>query len=95
MDEEDRADTVRISPYRYDDALAAYDAGLISDPPVEANPSATKAEFTPGERLFRNWRYRLRIKGAFEGNQWRGEYGARDLSGMSLQYDFISTFITR
>jgi photosystem II stability/assembly factor-like uncharacterized protein len=95
LDEEDRPDTVTISPYRYDDALAAYDAGLISEPPVEPNPSATKITFSPAEKLYRNWHYRLRIRGAFEGNQWRGKYGARDLSGMSLQYDYISTFVTK
>jgi hypothetical protein len=95
FDEEDRPDTIIVVPFRYDDALAAYDAGLISEPPVEPNPSATGVGFTPIEILYRNWRYRFRIRGAFEGNLWRGEYGARDLSGMSLQYDFISGFMTK
>jgi len=94
FDEENRADTVKIAPYRYDDALAAYDAGLISSPPVDPNPKATKVQVKLPEKLFRNWQYRFLIQGAFNGNVWRGEYGVRDISGMSLQYDFITNFFT-
>jgi len=95
FDEENRADTVKIAPYRYNDALAAYDAGLISSPPVDANPKATKVLVNLEQKLYRNWHYRFLIQGAFDGNVWRGEYGARDLSGMSLQYDFITNFFTK
>jgi len=94
-DFDNNADTLNISPYRYDDALAAYDAGYTQTPPVEPNPKATKADLIPDEKLYRNWRYRFQILGAFEGNEWRSESGSRDLSGMSIKYDYISYFITK
>jgi photosystem II stability/assembly factor-like uncharacterized protein len=95
FDEENRADTLDIAPYRYNDALAAYDAGLISTPPVDPNPKATKVVLNLQSKLYKNWQYRFLIGGAFDGNVWRGEYGARDVSGMSLQYDFITNFFAR
>jgi photosystem II stability/assembly factor-like uncharacterized protein len=95
FDEENQVDTVKISPYRYNDALAAYDAGLITTPPVDPHPTATKVLFNLQTKLYKNWQYRFLIEGAFDGNVWRGEYGARDLSGMSLQYDFVSNFYVK
>jgi photosystem II stability/assembly factor-like uncharacterized protein len=95
FDFENNADTLKISPYRYDDALAAYDAGFSQTPPVNPNPKATKVEFIPDEKLYKNWLYRFYIQGAFEGNEWRGENGSRDLSGMSVQYDYISYFFLK
>jgi hypothetical protein len=93
-DFEDNADTLQFSPYRYDNALAAYDAGFSQTPPVEPNPKATSVEFVYDQKLYKNWMYRFYIRGAFEGNEWRGENGPRDLSGMSVQYDYISYFST-
>ena len=46
------------------------------------------------DRLYSDWQYRLVIRGAFEGNTWRSDYGARNLNGMSLEYDYIIHFFT-
>jgi photosystem II stability/assembly factor-like uncharacterized protein len=92
IDEEGRTDTTWISPYRYNDALAAYDAGLISDPPVDPNPKATKVTFTPNAKIFSGWEYQILIKGAFQEGVLQEEFGARDINGMSLENDLISYF---
>ncbi len=83
-------DTVVISPYVNTDALAAYNAGFISDPPVDPNPYATMLEFTADDSLFSSWKYMILIRGAFDSNVWRGVPGARNLNGMSLEFDDIT-----
>ena len=90
--EEGRLDTIYIAPYRYDGALAAYDAGFTENPPVDPNPKATKMIYIPNSRIYSNWMYRMRIQGVFEGNNYRDDFGARDLDGMSLEFDYISYF---
>jgi len=92
LDEDDQPDTLIISPYRYDDALAAYDAGLQNEPPVNSNPKATRFLYHLTEKLFPGWKYRLCVSGAFDENVWRETNGVQDLAGMSLDFDFISYF---
>ncbi|GAG99470.1 unnamed protein product [marine sediment metagenome] len=72
--------------------LAAYDAGLQSTPPVDPNPKATKAVFSPDSRLYKNWQYFLIITGAFDDNGWRETHGAKNINGMSIEYDEESLF---
>jgi photosystem II stability/assembly factor-like uncharacterized protein len=86
-------DTVRIKPYRYDDVLAQYDAGFVSVPPVDPNPKATHLTFVPSEPLLNQWRYRLRVQGAFQGNVFLGNIGAKDRNGLSMLEDRIFGFI--
>ncbi len=86
-------DTVRIRPYRYDDVLAQYDAGFVSVPPVDPNPKATQLTFVPAEPLLNQWRYRLRVQGAFQGNVFLGNIGAKDRNGLSMLEDRIFGFI--
>jgi photosystem II stability/assembly factor-like uncharacterized protein len=90
--EEGELDTIKIAPYRYDGALAAYDAGFISEPPVDPNPKATTMLFTAHNMIFSNWMYRLCIQGIFKENNYRSDFGARDINGISLEFDYISFF---
>lgn len=86
-------DTIEFSPHRYNDVLAMYDAGLVAEPPegIDPNPKAMQVEFEiNSDQLFSNWMYRLEITGAFEGSDWRGRVGARDIHGMSLEYDYVA-----
>lgn len=85
-------DTVIISPHRYDDILAAYDAGMRSSPAVDPNPKATKLTFIPFENWYKGWMYRVKITGAFDSGKWREITGAQDIHGMSLESDFIFYF---
>ncbi len=86
-------DTIRIQPYRYDDVLAQYDAGFVSIPPVDPNPKASQLTFVPSEPLLNQWRYRLRVEGAFRGNVFLGNIGAKDLNGLSMLEDRIFGFV--
>lgn len=86
-------DTVRITPYRYNDVLAEYDAGLVSVPPVDPNPKATQLTFVPREPLLNQWRYRLRVQGAFQGNVFLGNIGAKDRNGLSMLEDRLFGFV--
>ncbi|MBD3291270.1 hypothetical protein GF337_20890, partial [candidate division KSB1 bacterium] len=86
---------VDITPHRYNDILAAYDAGLRDEPPedVDPNPSATKMIFTPDKPFPEYWMYRVLVQGAFDSGTLKENYGARDLHGMSIEFDYISYFI--
>jgi len=90
-------DTTVIFPYIYSRALEAWrTGGRRGDPPVEINPKATKMIFTPAQLLLPNWKYRVRIKGAFESDRetWRGGVGAKDIHGNSLEVDYNFSFTT-
>ncbi len=88
---------VDITPHRYNDILAAYDVGLRPDPPenVEPNPTATKMTFTPNTNFSCHWMVRIVVNGAFDAGTLRESYGARDIHGMSLEFDYISYFIKK
>lgn len=86
-------DTVRIKPYRYDDVLAQYDAGFVSVPPIDPNPKASQFTFVPAAPLLNQWRYRLRVQGAFQGNVFLGNIGAKDRNGLSMFEDRIFGFV--
>lgn len=85
-------DSLVITPHREDDALAAYDAGLISEPPVDPNPSATKLIFRPAKSLGSGWLYQIKVAGAFNGGIWQPETGVKDMHGNSLEFDQIQYF---
>ena len=86
-------DTIAIAPYRYDNILAGYDAGFIDEPPADPDPVATKITFNPDEDLLPQWMYRVSVQGAFLEAAWRGQQaGARDIHGMSMEFDYISFF---
>jgi hypothetical protein len=88
-------DTVNIAPYRYDNILAGYDAGFRDEPPADPDPVATKIMFKPDEELLSKWMYRVSVQGAFQEASWRGQQaGARDIHGMSMEFDYISYFIS-
>lgn len=95
VDEE--GERVAITPFRDNDILAAYDAGLRSEPPedVDPNPTATKMTFTPDADFPAHWMYRIVVSGAFDAGTLRESYGARDIHGMSLEFDYISYFIKK
>lgn len=88
----EEGDTLSIEPHRENDALAAYDAGLLDEPPVEANPLATKMRFTPATELMTDWIYQIKIAGAFQANVWQPGVGVKDIHGNSLEFDQIQYF---
>jgi len=88
----EEGDSLIIAPHREDDALAAYDAGLISDPPVDPHPTATKLIFKPAEPLWPGWLYQVKVAGAFDGGAWQPETGVKDMQGNSLEFDQIQYF---
>lgn len=88
-----QGDTTRIRPYRNNDVLAQYDAGLVSVPPIDPNPKASQFFFVPNEPLLNGWRYRLLIQGAFRGNVFIGNVGAKDSNGNSMLEDYLSGFV--
>lgn len=90
-------DTTVIFPYIYERALSAWIAGgRQGEPPVEANPAATKMIFTPNKALPPNCGIQVRIKGTFESDREtiRNTYGAKDIHGNSFEVDYNFTFTT-
>jgi len=89
---DEATDTLTIMPYRYEEALARYEAGFASKPPLETAPKAHLLRFIPEDSFLDGWKYRVYVKGGFEGSDWRPEGGARDVHGMSIEFDQISHF---
>ena len=91
-------DTVKIRPYVLDRALSLWIAyGRQGAPPVDPNPQATKAIFTPSGVLLSQWKYEIRINGTFESDAitLKSTRGAEDPQGNSLEKDRVSNFTTR
>ncbi|MFQ6116358.1 MAG: WD40/YVTN/BNR-like repeat-containing protein, partial [bacterium] len=90
-------DTTIIFPYIYERALAAWIAGgMKGEPPVDANPLATKMVFIPGTILPPSTKIQVRVKGSFESDRetLRDSYGAEDVNGNSLELDYNFSFTT-
>ena len=92
-----KVDTTVITPFVFERALTLWIAnGRQGIPPVDPNPKATKATFTPKSPLLSKWNYQVRIDGTYEsdGVTLQAERGAEDIHGNSLQTDKVINFVT-
>ncbi len=90
-------DTTYFSPYVLNRALTLWIAnGRKGDPPVDANPTATKMTFKPNTELVPGWLYKVTILGTFleDLETFTGIRGAEDINGNSFETSSSFTFTT-
>lgn len=91
------ADTSTISPYVVERGLTRWiNNGRVGEPPIPADPSATKFTFTPDNPLVPGWLYEYKIHGTFleDGETPKDTRGVEDLENNSLETDRIVKFRT-
>lgn len=90
-------DTSVISPYVNERGLRLWVAnGSVGEPPIEADPQATKMIYVLSEPLAPNWLFSIKVNGTFEIDKITPleSRGAEDTFGNSLETSKTYTFTT-